>query len=299
MEELIRYLKERKIIKTKKVEDAFRNIPFINFVPKNQIERFLFDSPVMFPTLGRNISAPHMNAIMLELLDLDFDDNLLIIGSKLGYLASLASQIITDGNIVIIDANSLVVAQTIRNLERINLQERIYVANGQPLEGDVENSPWDRIIVTASIREISLDLLAQLKVGGSIFAPVGDMRKQELVQQFRQNVSLKKSDFLQKSWGSVVFGPLDINLDTSEVYDGDLLDENEFAKEYDEKLKTTENLTFFCPHCQFEFFQLPLSLKTPSKKISVNYKIQCPQCKKVFSLIAKLKDDDSLELSIE
>lgn len=299
MEDLIQYLKQRKFIKSKKVEEAFREVPFTNFVPKDQVERFLFDTPVIFPHLGRNISAPHMNAILLELLDLDYDDRLLIIGSKLGYIGALAKKIITDGFISIIDANSLVVEQTRRNLERIELNDQIKVLNGQPLEGDIENSPWDRIIITASIKDISLDLLAQLKVGGSIFAPVGDLRQQELLQYFRQNLSLNKTDFLKKSWGFVVFGPLDINLDTSEVLEKDLIDSKEFSSEYHDGLRTTEDLTFFCPYCQFKFIQLPLSLKSAEKKISVNYKIECPKCRKEFNLRAKLTKNGNLEIDIE
>lgn len=299
MEDLIQYLKQRKFIKSKKVEEAFREVPFTNFVPKDQVERFLFDTPVIFPHLGRNISAPHMNAILLELLDLDYDDRLLIIGSKLGYIGALAKKIITDGFISIIDANSLVVEQTRRNLERIELNDQIKVLNGQPLEGDIENSPWDRIIITASIKDISLDLLAQLKVGGSIFAPVGDLRQQELLQYFRQNLNLNKNDFLKKSWGSVVFGPLDTNLDTSEVLEKDLIDSKEFSSEFHEGLRTTEDLTFFCPYCQFKFIQLPLSLKSAEKKISVNYKIECPKCRKKFNLRAKLTKNGNLEINIE
>lgn len=299
LEELIRYLKEGKFIKSKKVEEAFRQVPFTNFVPKDQVERYLFDTPVIFPHLGRNISAPHMNAILLELLNLDFDDRLLIIGSKLGYIGALARNIITDGFVVIIDANSLVVEQTKRNLERIKLNNGIKVINAQPLEGDIENSPWDRIIITASIKEISLDLLAQLKVGGSIFAPVGDLHQQELLQYFRQNLSLNKKDFLKKVWGSVVFGPLDTNLDTSEVLEKDLIDSKEFSSEFHEGLRTTEDLTFFCPYCQFKFIQLPLSLKSAEKNMSVNYKIECPKCRKKFNLRAKLNNNGDLEINIE
>lgn len=299
MEELIKYLKSKKIIKSKKVENAFRDVPFTSFVPKDQIERFLFDTPVTFPHLGRNISAPHMNAILLELLNLDFDDTLLIIGSKLGYTAALAGKIITDGFIVIVDANSLVVEQTKRNLQRSGLDETIKVINAQPLEGDIENSPWDRIIITASVKDISLDLLAQLKVGGSIFAPVGEVHQQELLQYFRQNPNLNKNDFLKKSWGPVVFGPLDINLATDEVSENDIIDPNEFLSEYKDDMKTTQLLTFFCPNCQFKFIQLPLSLKTADKKISVNYKIDCPKCRKKFNLRAKMTDEGDFDLIIE
>ncbi|GAI24994.1 unnamed protein product, partial [marine sediment metagenome] len=37
MEDLIQYLKQRKFIKSKKVEEAFREVPFTNFVPKDQV----------------------------------------------------------------------------------------------------------------------------------------------------------------------------------------------------------------------------------------------------------------------
>ncbi len=300
MEDLIKYLKSKKIIKSKSVEDAFRSVPFTNFVPKDQIKRFLYDTPVIFPNLGRNISAPHMNAILLELLNLEFDDRLLIIGSKLGYIAALAGKIITEGFIAIIDANSLVVEQTKRNLQRIKLDKLVKVINSQPLDGAIEDSPWDRIIITASVKEISLDLLAQLKVGGSIFAPVGDLHQQELLQYFRQNPNLKKNDFLKKSWGPVVFGPLDINLVIDEVSENELIDPNEFLAEYHEDIKTTQLLTFFCPNCQFKFIQLPLSLKLKTtEKISVNYTIECPKCRKKFNLRAKMNKNGDLDLIIE
>ena len=45
--------------------------------------------------------------------------------------------------------------------------------------------------------------------------------------------------------------------------------------------------------------QLPLSLKSAEKKISVNYKIECPKCRKKFNLRAKLTKNGNLEINIE
>ena len=97
---------------------------------------------------GQTISAPHMVAMMLEELDLKKTDNLLEIGSGCGYHAAVASQM----------ASQVTSVERIRYLYELaceNLSEfdNISVVNGDGSRGFIDNSPYDKIMVTCGAKK--------------------------------------------------------------------------------------------------------------------------------------------------
>jgi protein-L-isoaspartate(D-aspartate) O-methyltransferase len=218
VEKLIQHLMKIDVLHDRRLMKALRKVPLEQFIPQElQDPSFLYeDMPLPFYINGndfRNISAPHMICIMLEALDLKAGDNLLILGAKSGYIASLASCLAQAGEIFIVEANEDIVNLTRANLEKTGFAKTISVYHGSPVDGLPDLAPWQRILVTGQCDEDTLQkLIDQLdEDGGLLFAPVGIPELQEFLQVLRQ-----EDKFLGKMLGSVIFGPLQVEVTYAE-----------------------------------------------------------------------------------
>lgn len=205
-------LKDRRLIR------AFREVSLEEFIPLElQDPQLLYeDMPLPFYMRGtyiRTISAPHMICIMLQSLGLKSGDSLLILGAKSGYIAALATYMAQLGEIFIVEANEDIVNLTRANLEKTGFDKTVSVHHSSPIEGLPKLAPWQRIMVTGQITEQTLyQLLDQLDTeGGLLFAPVGVEEIQEFLQVMRQG-----DEFYGKMLGSVVFGPLQVDVTFAE-----------------------------------------------------------------------------------
>ncbi|MHA1784244.1 MAG: protein-L-isoaspartate O-methyltransferase family protein, partial [Candidatus Helarchaeota archaeon] len=145
--------------------------------------------------------------IMLEHLDLKPKDNLLILGSKSGYISSIAAHLCSEGEIFILEAIEEIVNFTKTNLKKTGFGKNITIIHQNPLFGLKESAPWQKILVTGQVMKEDLDIiLDQLDSdGGVLFAPIGDVFQQKFTK-----ITRKGSDYFYKTIGDVVFGPLDI-----------------------------------------------------------------------------------------
>jgi protein-L-isoaspartate(D-aspartate) O-methyltransferase len=163
-----------------------------DFVPQGLRDYAYRDQPL---PIGKEqtISAPHMVAIMCELLRVEPQSRVLEIGTGSGYHAAVLAELVGEG--------------TIYTLERVEgLAEnarKLLPANVVPLIGDgslglPEHAPFDRILVTCSAPEIPSPLLAQLKAGGRMVLPLG----KELQELFL----VRKNSVIEKeAHGAVAF----------------------------------------------------------------------------------------------
>ena len=92
-EQLIRHLKEHGYLKTKRVEEAFLTIPREGFVREEDREYAYKDQPLPIG-YGQTISAPHMVAVMTELLEPTKEDRILEVGGGSGYQAAVLSRLV-------------------------------------------------------------------------------------------------------------------------------------------------------------------------------------------------------------
>ena len=210
------YLKDIRLVK------AFLDVPLNKFIPNDLSSHFKIytDAPVLFylnksnPETLRTISAPHMISIMLQHLLLEEDDDLLILGAKSGYIAALAHKLAPKGKIVILEANQEIAEITRDNLERNNLQESVSVIVDNPLNGQIDLVPWQKILVTGALKqERILPLLLQLDPSeGVLFAPIGD----NLVQNYTQIIRIE-NEFYGKKHLQVRFTPLTTQIELEEL----------------------------------------------------------------------------------
>ncbi|NHJ19482.1 MAG: hypothetical protein EAX91_00970 [Candidatus Lokiarchaeota archaeon] len=209
------YLKDIRLFK------AFLDVPLKDFIPNevlNQV-RLYDDAPALFylerenPTSIRTISAPHMISIMLQNLILNENDNLLILGAKSGYIATLAHKLAPNGKIVILEANSKIAKITANNLNNQNIDGDIEVIVKNPLEGFPELCPWKKILVTGAItQERIYPLLEQLDSEGVLFAPIGENYLQTYTRIIRFG-----DEFFGRKYLQVRFTPLITQLELDEL----------------------------------------------------------------------------------
>jgi protein-L-isoaspartate(D-aspartate) O-methyltransferase len=186
-EELVQHLINRKILTKKKVIDAILKVPRHEFLPKEAVSSAYIDSPVLIG-LDQTISAPHMNAMMCELLDLKEGEKILEIGTGSGYHAALCAEIVAPldsnhpGHVYTIERHKRLVERARRSLKETGYDKNVTVIHRDGTLGYSEQAPYDKILVTAaSPKKIPQPLKDQLKDGGLICIPAGS-------REFGQNL---------------------------------------------------------------------------------------------------------------
>ncbi len=178
-------LKREGIIRSRKVERALLTVPRELFVPESYRDLAYADTPLPIGK-GQTISAPHMVALMTELLNLDEGMKVLEIGTGSGYQAAVIAEIVAPrgskrpGKVITIERIPELAEFARRNLERAGYSDRVKVVVGDGTLGYPEEAPYDRIIVTAAAPDIPKPLIEQLKPGGRMVIPVGNKYMQYL-----------------------------------------------------------------------------------------------------------------------
>ncbi|MCP5419595.1 MAG: protein-L-isoaspartate(D-aspartate) O-methyltransferase [Gammaproteobacteria bacterium] len=156
---------------------ALGSIPRHEFVPEPLRQFAYLDQPLPIGS-GKTIAQPFIVALMTDLLDLQTDDQVLEVGTGLGYqaaiLARLAEQVYS---IEIIEELSRDAEYRLGKLDFGNVELRI----GDGSSGWSEHAPFDKIIVTAAPELIPIGLLQQLRPGGRMVIPAGLADAQQLM----------------------------------------------------------------------------------------------------------------------
>ena len=182
------------------VLDAMSRVPRELFVPEQLRDRAYEDTPLPIG-LGKTISAPHMVAIMSDLLDVRPGMKILEVGGGSGYHAAvLAALTGPQGRVYSVERMPDLAAAARRNLQAAGI-ENVTVVEGDGSLGLPEHAPYDRISVAASAPKIPEPLKEQLQVGGKMVLPVGG-GSQELILVTRKNGLLAEEKM------GVIFVPL-------------------------------------------------------------------------------------------
>ena len=180
---------------------ALSRVPRELFVP-GHLERRAYDDTPLPIGLDQTISAPHMVAVMCELLDLRPGMKVLEVGGGSGYHAAVLAVLAgPKGHVYSVERMPELVVQARKNLEKAKIANVTMVeANGSL--GLPEHAPYDRISVAAAAPQTPESLKQQLIVGGKMVLPVGRYR-QELLLVIRKN-----DGFEVEAKMGVVFVPL-------------------------------------------------------------------------------------------
>ena len=183
-----------------KVLQAMTRVPREIFVPEEIRSRAYDDTPLPIGQ-GQTISAPHMVAIMCDILDLQKGMNVLEVGGGSGYHAAVMAEIIgPEGHVYSVERVPELVSRAREALKRAGILN-VTVVEGDGSNGLPEHAPYDRISVAATAPAVPEPLKDQLKVGGKLVIPVG-VGYQELLLVTRKN------GFVVEEKMGVVFVPL-------------------------------------------------------------------------------------------
>ena len=119
---------------------------------------------------GQTISQPSVVGLMTQALEVQPRDKVLEVGTGSGYQAAILSQLAR--RVYTVERHRRLVREARLIFEELNLNN-ITTLTGDGSHGLPEQSPFDRIIVTAAAEDPPGPLLAQLRVGGIMVVPVG------------------------------------------------------------------------------------------------------------------------------
>jgi protein-L-isoaspartate(D-aspartate) O-methyltransferase len=167
---------EARGIRNRDVLSAMRTIPRHLFVPAGMREFAYADRPLPIG-YRQTISQPYIVGLMTELLEPARGHRVLEIGTGSGYQAAVLSRLVDEvDSIELVPELAGEAARRVRDLGYSN----VVVRQGDGYRGWPEKAPFDRIILTAAPPRIPQVLLDQLKPGGKLVAPEGELY-QELV----------------------------------------------------------------------------------------------------------------------
>jgi len=154
------------------VISAMSRVPRELFLPVALKSRAYDDTPLPIG-LDQTISAPHMVAIMCDLLDLQPKMTVLEVGGGSGYHAAVMAEMVgPNGRVYSVERKPELVAAARRNLESAGITNVTMIEADGSL-GLAEHAPYDRISVAAAAPKVPEPLKQQLKVGGKMVLPVG------------------------------------------------------------------------------------------------------------------------------
>lgn len=184
---------------SERVLNAMKQVPRHLFVPEKEQKNAYVDHPLSIGW-GQTISAPHMVAIMCDLLDIQDGMKILEIGAGSGYHAAVMAVLAGSGHVYAVETIKELVKFARNNLKKAGITN-VTIIQADGSLGLPEYAPYDRISVACAAPEILKSLTDQLKIQGRLIIPVG--------RWFQQLYLVTKINGLKKeAKGGVVFVPL-------------------------------------------------------------------------------------------
>lgn len=176
------------------IEKAFLGINREIFVP-NGLAHLAYTLDALPMAASQWISSPLTVAKMTEYLQLQNVDSVLEIGCGSGYQAAILSKLIRRVfSIERIEKLLIEARARIKQCEIYNINTKL--DDGQ--NGWSAFAPFDRILFSASLTQIPTNLIAQLKEGGILVAPIIQENTQVITRYTKQNGYLTKKEELEQ-----------------------------------------------------------------------------------------------------
>jgi len=192
-------------LKTPRIIEAFKKIKRVDFLPV-EIKDLAELNTALSIGAGQTISQPLVVAFMIEQLDPRPGDKVLDIGSGSGWTTALLAEIIKpEGKVVAIEIVPELKEFGEKNTAKYNFIEKgiAEFICGDGSKGYKKESPFDKILASASAQSVPQTWKEQLKIGGKIVTPIGSSIW----------VLTKKSEkeFIKREHPGFVFVPLITN----------------------------------------------------------------------------------------
>jgi protein-L-isoaspartate(D-aspartate) O-methyltransferase len=166
---------KRQGIRDERVLDAIATTPRELFIDEPFIDSAYHNSALPI-ACGQTISQPFVVAYMSEHLDLGENMRVLEIGTGSGYQAAILSPLCR--RVYTIERHRPLLEQARARFKKLKL-ENVVTRHGDGFAGWPEQAPFDRIIVSCAVQQTPPQLIEQLKPGGVLIAPVGNVSKSD------------------------------------------------------------------------------------------------------------------------
>ncbi|MFP4523342.1 MAG: protein-L-isoaspartate O-methyltransferase family protein [Candidatus Woesearchaeota archaeon] len=179
----VKYLQERGVARNPRVAAAFRAINRGDFMLEGSLEA---DIPFPIPA-GQTISQPYTVAFMLDKLEVEPGMKVLDVGSGSGWTTALLAHIVgEEGEVVGIEIKRELVKFGRKNISKYELNNAKILPAKEGILGLPEESPFDRILVSAAAKgEAPREFIDQLAEGGILVIPV-DNRIEKITTQSKE-----------------------------------------------------------------------------------------------------------------
>ena len=210
--QLIDNLVKERVLHSPSVIRAMKRVSRVIFLPERSIEYASMDAPLPIGK-GQTVSAPHMVAIMNEVLELEVGHRVLEVGAGCGWHAATIGEIVAPkdvprserGHVYTVEIVAELAQLARENIMRHGFGDCVTVIPGDGSLGYPDHSPYDRVLVTAAAPEVPAPLIEQLKIGGILVIPVGS------IHMFQSLIRIRKSadgSLARENLGGVAFVPL-------------------------------------------------------------------------------------------
>jgi len=178
---------------------AMKITPRHEFVPP-AIRHQAYDDRALPIGFDLTISQPYIVATMTEAAQVKAGDRVLEIGTGSGYQAAVLAMM--GAKVYTIELHEELARRTKLVLDKLGFRD-VQLRTADGYFGWPDAAPFDAILITCATPDIPPALLAQLKRGGKIVAPLGSDYHQEL------EVITKTDDGVERvSLMAVNFGPM-------------------------------------------------------------------------------------------
>ena len=160
---------------------AMRTVPRHEFVPEHQRGEAYADRPLGIGE-GQTISAPHMVAMMTDLLELQPGERVLEIGTGCGYHAAVTAEIVGADAVYSVEYHEALAERAVETLERTGYGD-VTVTVGDGNDGWPAHAPYDAASLTCAPEQLPEAVIEQVP-DGVVVGPEGRTR-QELVRLTR------------------------------------------------------------------------------------------------------------------
>jgi protein-L-isoaspartate(D-aspartate) O-methyltransferase len=149
---------------------------------------------------GQTISQPYTVAFQSELLALSPHMKVLEIGTGSGYQACILDKM--GARVFSVETIKPLHRASLTLLKYLNCRAKLLVGDGS--QGLPTYAPFDRILVTAASPVVPETLKSQVRIGGLLVIPVGDLSEQIMLKLTR----ISETEWRQEAYPGFRFVPL-------------------------------------------------------------------------------------------
>jgi protein-L-isoaspartate(D-aspartate) O-methyltransferase len=189
----------QKGISDEKILNAFDAIPRHLFLDLAFINQAYSNMPFQIGA-GQTISHPHTVAFQTQLLDLKKGDKVLEIGTGSAFQTCILCQL--GAKVFSIERQKELYLKAKHIVQSFNFNPKLFYGDGY--KGQKSFAPYDKILITCGAPFVPQALLEQLKIGGVLVIPVGDLDSQQMIRITRTD----ETNFKEEKFGEFSFVPM-------------------------------------------------------------------------------------------